>query len=151
MSEVFSENIFFDKLILANKKRSREDFFRPVLSRGTKSTKKIKEKYDKLSLRKSLTCPTIDRLIVSQKKLRRGIFVNVDNFIGTLAKENENGLRKFMPQQVFYPVTWTCQDNTRKLTEHGCCKSQIIVYTAISWKEIPSDRYGFRSLGSSNK
>lgn len=85
------------------------------------------------------------------EKLRRGIFVNVDNFIGTLAKENENGLRKFIPQQVFYPVTWTCQENTRKLTEHGCCKSQVIVYTAISWKEIPSDRYGFRSLGSSNK
>ena len=41
-----------------------------------------------------MTCPTIDRLIISQKKLRRGIFVNVDNFIGTLAKENENGLRK---------------------------------------------------------
>lgn len=72
MSEVFSENIFLDKLILANKKRSREDFFRPVLSRGTKCTKKIKEKYDKLFLRKSLTCPTIDRLIISQKKLRRG-------------------------------------------------------------------------------
>lgn len=91
-----------------------------------------------------MTCPTIDRLIISQKKLRRGIFVNVDNFIGTLAKENENGLRKFIPQQVFYPVTWTCQENTRKLTEHGCCKSQVIVYTAISWKEIPSDRYGNR-------
>lgn len=106
--------------------------------------KKIKEKYDKLFLRKSLTYPTIDRLIISQKKLRRGIFVNADNFIGTLAKENENGLRKFIPQQVFYPVTWTCQENTRKLTEHGCCKSQVIVYTAISWKEIPSDRYGNR-------
>lgn len=111
---------------------------------GQRVQKEIKEKYDKLFLRKSLTCPTIDRLIISQKKLRRGIFVNVDNFIGTLAKENENGLRKFIPQQVFYPVTWTCQENTRKLTEHGCCKSQVIVYTAISWKEIPSDRYGNR-------
>lgn len=111
---------------------------------GQRVQKEIKEKYDKLFLRKSLTCPTIDRLIISQKKLRRGIFVNVDNFIGTLAKENENGLRKFIPQQVFYPVTWTCQENTRILTEHGCCKSQVIVYTAISWKEIPSDRYGNR-------
>lgn len=145
MSEVFSENIFLDKLILANKKRSREDSFSSFLVAWDKEyKKKIKEKYDKLFLRKSLTCPTIDRLIISQKKLRRGIFVNVDNFIGTLAKENENGLRKFIPQQVFYPVTWTCRENTRKLTEHGCCESQVIVYTAISWKEIPSDRYGNR-------
>lgn len=64
LSEVFSENIFFDKLILVNKKRSREDFFCFVLLCGIKSIKKIKEKYDKLFLRKLLMCLIIDRLII---------------------------------------------------------------------------------------